>query len=399
MLFAQQVPKVRGDAFDQISCLTAVTLDGKVLWQQGRPNPRNDLLTNDTPFQIHDLDGDGRTEVVLARDFQLQVLDGRTGQLRRRTWLPQMSPAIKDRPYELNIGDSLLFLDLSGAGAPREILLKDRYRGFWIFDRNLTLVSEGLGQTGHYPFPIDTNGDGRQEFMIGYSLWELDGKRRWTHDAALRDHADALSLGNFSGRADAPMRAYVDGSDEGFLIFDVAEGKLLKHVRLGHAQTQSVGRYRPDLPGLQILIANFWRNPGIVTLLDADANILKQDELIPGSSHLEPVNWRGDGQEFALLSGNIRDGGMIDGELRRVVMFPDDGHPDLASAVRDLTGDQRDEIILWDRTQVWIYTQDRPFTGAKIYAPVRNPDYNDSNYRASVSLPAFAPPRVQPSDR
>jgi hypothetical protein len=48
---------------------------------------------------------------------------------------------------------------------------------------------------------------------------------------------------------------------------------------------------------------------------------------------------------------------------------------------------------------VWIYTQDRPFTGAKIYAPVRNPDYNDSNYRASVSLPAFAPPRVQPSDR
>ena len=84
MLFAQQVAKVRGDAFDQISCLTAVTLDGKVLWQQGRPNPKNDLLTNDTPFQIHDLDGDGRTEVVLARDFQLQVLEGRTGRLLRR---------------------------------------------------------------------------------------------------------------------------------------------------------------------------------------------------------------------------------------------------------------------------------------------------------------------------
>ena len=51
--------------------------------------------------------------------------------------------------------------------------------------------------------------------------------------------------------------------------------------------------------------------------------------MIPGSSHLEPVNWRGDGQEFALLSGNVREGGMIDGNLRRVVMFPDDGHPDL----------------------------------------------------------------------
>ena len=112
----------------------------------------------------------------------------------------------------------------------------------------------------------------------------------------------------------------------------------------------------PDLPGLQILIATFWRNPGIVTLLDADANILAQEEMIPGSSHLEPVNWRGDGQEFALLSGNVREGGMIDGQLRRVVVFPDDGHPDLASAVRDLTGDARDEIVLWDQTRVWIYT-------------------------------------------
>ena len=57
---------------------------------------------------------------------------------------------------------------------------------------------------------------------------------------------------------------------------------------------------------------------------------------------------------------------MIDGELRRVVMFPDDGHPDLASAVRDVTGDQRDEIVLWDQHRVWIYTQDRPFSGSRI---------------------------------
>ena len=29
---------------------------------EGRPDPRNGLLTNDTPFQIHDIDGDGRTK-------------------------------------------------------------------------------------------------------------------------------------------------------------------------------------------------------------------------------------------------------------------------------------------------------------------------------------------------
>ena len=100
-----------------------------------------------------------------------------------------------------------------------------------------------------------------------------------------------------------------------------------------------------------------------------------------------PVNWRGDGQEFVLLSGNAKEGGMIDGHLRRVVMFPDDGHPDLAANVLDLTGDARDEIVLWDQERVWIYTQDRPFKGERIYAPIRNPDYNESNYRTVVSRP------------
>ena len=57
------------------------------------------------------------------------------------------------------------------------------------------------------------------------------------------------------------------------MVFDLS-GKILKHVRLGHSQTQSVGKFRPELPGLQIYIANFWRSPGIVTLFDPDGNIL-----------------------------------------------------------------------------------------------------------------------------
>ena len=90
-----------------------------------------------------------------------------------------------------------------------------------------------------------------------------------------------------------------------------------------------------------------------------------------------------------MLNANIREGGMIDGQLRRVVMFPDDGHPDLAYQVLNVTGDERDEIIVWDQNSVWIYTQDRPFSGRRIYTPVRNPLYNDSNYRANVSMPGW----------
>jgi hypothetical protein len=37
---------------------------------------------------------------------------------------------------------------------------------------------------------------------------------------------------------------------------------------------------------------------------------------------------------------------------RRVVMFPNDGHPDLAYQVLNVTGDERDEIIVWNTESV-----------------------------------------------
>jgi hypothetical protein len=291
------------------------------------------------------------------------------------------SLAAADRPYELNSGDSLAFIG-------NRIFLKDRYRRFWIFDTDLKLLWTGTGQTGHYPYAYDVDGDGRQEFVLGYALWSLDGRQLWSRDAELKDHADGIVMGNFTEDPKAQPQVYACGSDEGFLLFD-REGKILKHVRIGHAQSPSIAKYRTDVPGLQLLTVNFWWNPGILTLIDAQGNILQQEEPIHTGSPLLPVNWRGDGEEYAMLSGNVGEGGMIDGRMRRVVLFPNDGHPDLAYNVMDLTGDARDEIVLWDTQRVWIYTQDRPFTGKRIYAPLRNPDYNESNYRTTVSMPAW----------
>jgi hypothetical protein len=187
MLIAQNIPKVRGDAFDHISCMTAVNLDGKVLWQIGRPDPRNTLLTNDTPFQIHDFDGDGKNEVVMVKDFQIQVLEGATGKALKRAWMPPAPAENRERPYELNSGDSMIFLNLSGKKSRQEMLLKDRYNTFWVFDNDLKLQWSGAGQTGHYPFPYDFDGDGKDEFVIGFALWNATGKAVWSHDAQMKD--------------------------------------------------------------------------------------------------------------------------------------------------------------------------------------------------------------------
>jgi hypothetical protein len=181
---------------------------------------------------------------------------------------------------------------------------------------------------------------------------------------------------------------YYCASDEGIILLD-QRGIIRRHYRVGHAQTACVGDFRTDLPGLEYATINFWRNPGIMTMLDSRGELLEQEEPIHSGCPMLPVNWRGDGQEFILLSGNTREGGLVDGHFRRAVMFPDDGHPDLCAAVMNLTGDPRDEIILWDQDEVWIYTQDEPFRGKRVYSPQRNPHYNESNYRISVSWPAW----------
>ena len=79
---------------------------------------------------------------------------------------------------------------------------------------------------------------------------------------------------------------------------------------------------------------------------------------------------------------------MIDGYGDVVVRFPDDGHPDLSAEVISLTGDARDEIVLWDEKRMYIYTQDRPAPDTeKEYVPVKYPHWSGSNYRGEFSFP------------
>jgi hypothetical protein len=62
----------------------------------------------------------------------------------------------------------------------------------------------------------------------------------------------------------------------------------------------------------------------------------------------------------------------------------------MCNAVLDVTGDGRDEIIVWDPNEIWIYTQDDNPQRGKLYHPDRNKRYNESNYQAIVSTPGWS---------
>ncbi len=397
-LMAQHQKRVFKDRYAVISCLTAVSMEtGKVLWQLGEPSESldNAYLTADLPFQIYDIDGDGIDEVIIARNFKLMILDGRDGTVKKSVPTPRHEHQPEDlcgiefgkHAFErLNV-DAIRIVNVSGNTRPEEIMIKDRYSRLWIYDKELNfkwMFTEY--NTGHFPYGYDFNGDGKDEIFSCYNMVSSDGKLVWKLPIHT-DHTDEIIVGKMNPDIDEFI-AIVSGW-EGFMMVD-KQGNIMVRDINGHGQRISTGNYCPERRGMEICTTTYWGNQGIVYLYDCKGNELWHQENGGNGNIIAPVNWMGDGTELILLNGNIKLGGMLDGDGDPVVFFPDDGHPDLCAEVIDLTGDARDEIVLWDEKKMYIYTQDRPceVTGRE-YIPEKYPHYNSSNYRGEFSFPRW----------
>jgi hypothetical protein len=387
VLFGQVVHHGPKDRNSELSCLTAMTLDRQILWQTGTPDEWKSMVTNDVAFQIHDIDQDGNTEVIYCMGQELIIAEGKTGKVIKKTTTPP-TPGGKamesgHNSFKNILGDCIYFLDLQGKGYPSDFILKDRYSHLWAYNSDLDILWEGECRTGHYPYAYDVDNDGKDELLIGYTLFDDDGTKLWSLDDELQDHADGVAIAQFDEN-EAP-KILCAASDEG-LFFAGLDGKISKHHYIGHVQNPAVANFRDDLPGLETVSVNFWGNQGIIHLFDKDGEIYHSFEPNQYGSMCLPLNWTGKSEEFFILNANATEGGAWDGHGRKVLEFPDDGHPDMCYAVMDITGDCRDEIVVWDPHQLWVYTQDDgPLNSANLYNPRRNPLYNQSNYQATVS--------------
>ncbi len=375
------------DAYSECACLTAMNFDGDILWRIGEPDPEKHHLTNDVSVQIHDIDGDGKNEVIYCKNFEILIVNGATGEIKHVAPTPKSHPPADKFPQIL--GDCLFFCDLSGNGRPRDLVIKDRYWNFWVLNDKLEVQWHHEIRTGHYPYALDIDGDGHDELAIGHALFDHDGTMLWNLENDIKDHVDGVAIANFNAPDEGELRILYAGSDAGVFFADL-DGNVLKHHWIGHGQNPAIAKFRDDLPGLQTVSINFWGNQGILHFFDSDGNITHDCEPLPFGSMCLPINWRGDGIEHFVHNANVRWGGMFDGWGRSVVAFPDDGHPDMCNAVLDITGDCRDEVIVWDPKELWVYTQDDGPKEGRLYKPIRNPQYNNSNYQASVSLPGWS---------
>lgn len=401
VVLAQGQKRVHRDAYGHISCLTAIDMDGNILWQKGEPSTKYEhgQISADMPLQVYDIDGDGIDEVITARNFEVMILDGRTGEVKKKAKMPVSSEDDGEKIIGVNEGiyafdrinpDGIRIANFSGKDRPSDILVKDRYCRVYALNSDLELMWKFKSDknTGHFPYAIDINGDGYDELLCGYNLLDHNGKLIWSAPIN-EDHTDEIISGRFmAGEPGTPEAeghfACVSGT-QGFNIIDY-KGNIVKHDDIGHAQRISTGNYCPERRGFELAVTNFWGHQGVVYLYDCYGNPIWEYENELNGNMVTPVNWDGDGIDLILLNADPKRGGMLDGEGNTAVVFPDDGHPVMCVEAIDLFGDSRDELVVWDYHWMYIYTQS---DGVKenAYAPVKYPHYAASNYRGEYSYP------------
>lgn len=326
----------------QVQCVTAFDLDGELLWQVGAPSVDPGSHGSDFPAQIYDIDGDGYNEVLCVMNKRFRVIDGQTGQVKKEYELPHPEAH-----------DCILIANLTKeAGSPgQDIILKDRYRQLWAMDKDFNLLWTHRGNTGHYPWVFDFDGDGKDEVMAGYDFLDHDGTRLWSC-RNIDEHADCIWVGDIDGDR-TPEIVIGEG---GVYVYDPFGNELWRNQEPTETQHIALGRFRPDVSGLQIAgLDRIQRGGGDrpgkdgMFLLDSNGNALCHENRSTNGwlTIIEPLqNW--DDSDFDYILAWRRGGGvtpgLYDGHLQPIITFPVDGYVVHA----DLLGVGRECVIILD---------------------------------------------------
>ncbi|MBN1910640.1 MAG: hypothetical protein JW818_12920 [Pirellulales bacterium] len=341
-------------------------LDGSVLWKWGNPAAKN-RLHHDVACQIYDLDGDGRNEVVVAADCRVVVLEGTTGKVRREFEIPR------------GASDCITFCNLSGNRRATDMLVKTRYTQLWAYNSQgeplWTVAKPGGCRTSHQPFPIDLDGDGRDEVIAGYAALNHDGTERWRLPDELRrrgGHADSIRLFRDGPR---PEDKRILLTHCGGNCLDMLDGAgAVKWTATGlHFESVFFGELDADVPGQEIVVDichTPWGQSPLV-ILDQRGRLLGRYMTMRSRCH-RLIDWFGEGQDL-IAAGQTR--ALLDAHGHKRALLETPPSPGAAASdtqgrycylvhLADITGNGRPDLLLSTvpGSVVWIYRNDN---GAK----------------------------------
>ena len=385
-----------------VQCLAAFDIaTGAMLWRIGTPTTQFGSQGTDIPAQIYDIDGDGYNEVlaVMNNPSQLRIFDGRTGQLKATRPLPNA-----------NARDAIMIANLRGLDFPQDIVLKDRYNQQWAYAYDtwelLWYKSSGYG-LGHYPWPYDWDGDGRDEIMAGFRLLAHDGTELWRTQGQA-DHVDSMWIGDMN--EDGEVEIVIGGGTNAVVLYSKEGYEIWRTAGIRESQNVFMGKFRDDLPGMQVAgLDRVNRSTGpagqdALFLIGYDGQLLwHEDRPARGeygcwSSIPEPIHdYTGSGLDEILtwFRGCGVLPGIYDGYGERAATIPIDGR----MMRGNLCGDEREEVVVFvGGDKAYIYSLDTcsdldgPAPGTPLPQTQPRVQYNFSRYTAG-STPIDVPPQ------
>ncbi|MBN1675019.1 MAG: hypothetical protein JXR37_28510 [Kiritimatiellae bacterium] len=294
--------------------LGAFDIDGQVLWQSGAGGRQP---VRPGPVAIHDIDGDGETEVVCfrqdpgvpspsgeMRDVLVQVLDGRTGAVRNEARPPEIA-ACRGEGSDW-VHQRILVADLRGSGAPRDFVVKlgdtvvavnERIEVLWTYRSPW----REYGRCPAYiPCVGDIDADGKDEVNGGYFLLDHDGTPLW--ERRLGDHMDSVAIAEWD---DGRLRAFCSGFGH---VVDHAGHVILKlgEELVPHGQELRVAHFDPSVPGPQMAIRYRGHTPHVL-VAGRSGEVLSRFTLneSPNNTGMEAVYWHGPDAPALLFNGGV----------------------------------------------------------------------------------------------
>jgi len=324
----------------RITCVTAFDYSGKMLWQRGTPDPNNHITPFDLAVQVYDFNSNGRSEVIFVeRAARLTVLDGATGKVIQSTRI---------RPGSVAPRDAIFIAPLIRKDKPA-IVVKNRYRQFWVFDHRLRQVYTRQLSVGHFPASYKTK-RGTHRLLIGYSAFDFGRRKAREVWRIKRDldpykwHNDAVSIGSIGGNG--RLQAAIATSKDSILV-NPRTGRVLWSQPTRSAQHANISK----------TMANFIDRGarGRLTSYNRAGELVHDRGQHGRLAMLSVVNGWDSSGDYLLVFRRAEEGILLISEdNQRTVELTFPRLPHFAQHF-DIQGDAKEEILIYDHRELFIY--------------------------------------------
>jgi rhamnogalacturonan endolyase len=388
--------------------LTAYRHDGTKLWTYDMGWAIEEGIWY-SPVIVCDLDGDGIAEVfckagegdpreptghVRSGPEWLAVLDGRTGEVKRRLPWPSRDGFGRDNAYDYNYSSrNLMGVAYLDGKRPHLLVVRGTYtvikvqaytpelQPLWSWESTGADVSY-RGQGMHGLHAVDVDGDGKDEIILGSAALTHDGKPLWN---TKKGHPDVCYVADFD-----PARPGLE------IFYGLEKGQPRGGVALHDARTGAeiwgnpektvhvhgqgmVGDIIPEEPGIECYTGESKGGTGW-WLYTASGKLINREDL--GELTPKAVYWL-EGTTKVYVAG------------RKIYRWPRREVGELPSgrivAIADFLGDWREEMIVAMDGELRIYTTTVPTERRRPWL------MEDPLYRNDVTLQTmgyFYPPQL-----